>query len=94
MRSSAGSNASEPVPCSWTGSPSTPQHTRSVRPSLALTSKVVGQDADKAVLESVFATLKTELLDSHDWPTRDRKPLAVYEDRFTPVSLPEPERPT
>jgi len=32
-----------------------------------------------AVAESFFATLQTELLDRHHWPTRDSLRLAIFE---------------
>jgi putative transposase len=38
-----------------------------------------GTPADNAVAESFFATLQTELLDRHHWPTRDGLRLAIFE---------------
>jgi transposase InsO family protein len=38
-----------------------------------------GTPADNAVAESFFATLQTELLDRHDWPTRDALRMAIFE---------------
>jgi transposase InsO family protein len=34
---------------------------------------------DTAVAESFFATLKTELIDRHTWPTRHHAELAIFE---------------
>ena len=38
-----------------------------------------GTPADNAVAESFFATLQTELLDRHHWPTRDSLRIAIFE---------------
>jgi transposase InsO family protein len=38
-----------------------------------------GQCWDNAVAESFFATIKTELLDQHAWPTRARAQKAIFE---------------
>jgi len=38
-----------------------------------------GTPADNAVAESFFATLQTELLDRHHWPTRDALRMAIFE---------------
>jgi len=38
-----------------------------------------GTPADNAVAESFFATLQTELLDRHHWPTRDALRMAIVE---------------
>ena len=38
-----------------------------------------GTPADNAVAESFFATLQTELLDRHDWPTRDGLRTAIFD---------------
>lgn len=38
-----------------------------------------GTPADNAVAESFFATLQTELLDRHHWPTRDSLRVAIFE---------------
>ncbi len=38
-----------------------------------------GTPADNAVVESFFATLQTELLDRHTWPTRDNLRTAIFE---------------
>ena len=39
----------------------------------------VGDCSDNAVAESFFATLKRELADRADWPTRDEARTAVFE---------------
>lgn len=38
-----------------------------------------GTPADNAVAESFFATLQTELLDRHTWPTRTSLRTAIFE---------------
>src|SRR5690606_29606242 len=38
-----------------------------------------GTPSDNAVVESFFASLQTELLDRHTWPTRDRLRTAIFE---------------
>ena len=38
-----------------------------------------GTPADNAVAESFFATLQTELLDRHAWPTRASLRTAIFE---------------
>ena len=38
-----------------------------------------GTPADNAVAESFFATVQTELLDRHHWPTRDSLRVAIFE---------------
>jgi putative transposase len=39
----------------------------------------VGDAYDNAMVESFFATIKTELLDRRSWPTRHETRLAIYE---------------
>jgi putative transposase len=39
----------------------------------------VGDAYDNAMVESFFATIKTELLDRRSWPTRQDARLAIYE---------------
>jgi len=39
----------------------------------------VGDALDNAVAESFFATLQTELLDRHSWPTRQGLKTAIFE---------------
>jgi putative transposase len=39
----------------------------------------VGDALDNAVAESFFATLECELLDRHDWPTRQALRTAVFD---------------
>jgi putative transposase len=39
----------------------------------------VGDAYDNAMVESFFATIKTELLDRRSWPTRQEARLAIYE---------------
>lgn len=39
----------------------------------------VGSALDNAMAESFFATLQTELLDRHQWPTRDGLRMAIFD---------------
>jgi transposase InsO family protein len=39
----------------------------------------VGDAYDNAMVESFFATIKTELLDRRSWPTRQQARTAIYE---------------
>ena len=39
----------------------------------------IGDALDNAVAESFFATLECELLDRHDWPTRQALRTAVFD---------------
>ena len=39
----------------------------------------IGDALDNAVAESFFATLECELLDRHDWPTRQALQTAVFD---------------
>jgi transposase InsO family protein len=39
----------------------------------------VGDCYDNAVAESFFASLKVELVDRHDWPTRAAARVAIFE---------------
>ena len=39
----------------------------------------VGDAFDNAMVESFFASLKTELVDRRSWPTRQEARLAIYE---------------
>lgn len=39
----------------------------------------VGDAYDNAMVESFFATIKTELLERRSWPTRQEARLAIYE---------------
>ena len=53
------------------------QHLRAA--GLVPSTGLVGDCYDNAVAESFFASLKVELLDHHDWPTRAAARVAIFE---------------